>query len=133
MNQANLIGRLTKDPDIRYTTADSPTCVARFTIAIDRMKGKDGKKAADFPSCIAFGKTAEIIDKYVHKGDLVGISGHIQTGSFEGKEGQRIYTTDVVVDRIDLLSPRDKSAGDDDYPVPEAAMDGFLSDSDIPF
>lgn len=142
MNQVCLIGRLTRDPEIRYGGDVNQTCIARFTVAIDRMKGKDGKTIADFPSCIAFGKTAEIVDKYVHKGDLIGVTGRLQTGSYENKSGQRIYTTDVVIDRVDLISPRDKSAGPDDYasskqvPAPDDVdLSGFsqLSVDDIPF
>lgn len=142
MNFVCLVGRLTKDPDIRYGGADNSVCIARFTLAIDRAKGQDGKTVADFPSCIAFGKTAEIVDKYVHKGDRIGVVGSLQTGSYENKSGQRVYTTDVAANRIELLEPRDKSAGSDDYVAskqkPAPSDDGFdafhkLTDDDIPF
>lgn len=130
-----MIGRLTRDPQITYT-AQSQTAVARFTLAIDRGKDRDGNdKGADFPSCVAFGKTAELIDKYVHKGDRLGLMGRVQTGSYE-KDGQKIYTTDIVADRIEFLTDRKNTAGADDVPAPQAEpYDGFakLSDDDIPF
>ena len=142
MNQVCLIGRLTRDPDIRYGGEGNQMCIARFSIAIDRGKSKDGKALTDYPNIIAFGKTAEVVDKYVHKGDLIGVTGRIQTGSYQDKEGRTVYTTDVAAERVDLLTPKDKSAGPDDYvaskqkPAPaDDAFDGFsqLTDDDIPF
>lgn len=101
MNSVNLIGRITRDPVISYT--QSQTAVCRFSLALDRGKDKDGNdRGADFPSCVAFGKTAEFIDKWLKKGQMVGIIGHLQTGSYE-KDGQKIYTTDVVVDRTTMV------------------------------
>lgn len=96
MNKSILCGRLTKDPDIKYT--QDQKCVARFTLAVNR-KGKD--KGADFISCVAFGKTAEHVEKYYHKGMKADLSGSIHTGSYEGKNG-KVYTTDVWVDDIEF-------------------------------
>lgn len=126
MNSVTLIGRLTKDPDIR-TNAETQTTVARFSIAINRGKGKNGEdKGTDYPNIICFGKTAELVEKYVGKGRLVGITGRIQTGSYE-KDGHKVYTTDVVADRVEFLDKAEK----EDEPVPR----GFnkLTDDDILF
>ena len=94
MNQFNGIGRLTKDPECRYTQGENPVCVARYTIAIDRA---GVKKETDFISCVCFGKTAEFAEKYLKKGTKVGVSGRLQTGSYKNRDGVTIYTTDVVV------------------------------------
>ena len=100
MNTVQLIGRLTRDPETRYS---GDTQIANFSIAIDRPPRKDGTKEADFPRCVAFGKTAEILEKYARKGARVGVSGHLQTGSYENQNGERVYTTDVIVDRVDII------------------------------
>lgn len=104
MNNVNLIGRLTKDVDLRYT--QSGLAVGRFSVAIDRPK-KDGQSnGADFPNCVAYGKTAENLAQYMHKGGLVGVTGHIQTGSYETKDGRKVYTTDVSVTNVQFLDSR---------------------------
>lgn len=105
MNNVTLIGRLTKDPEIRWT--DGGLAIAQFTLAIDRPPTKDGEKQTDFPRVKAFGKTAEVIERYVSKGQQIGISGNLQTGSYENREGQKIYTTEVVIRNLDLLSRSD--------------------------
>ena len=127
MNSVNLIGRITRDPDVRYIQ-QSNTAVARFAIAIDRGKDKDGKdRGADFPNIICFGKVAELAEKYLKKGLLVGINGHIQTGSYD-RDGQKVYTTDVVADRLDFIEWRDQKAVEPDIPT------GFSRlEDDIPF
>lgn len=131
MNSVQLIGRLTRDPQITYTEAG--LTIARFSIAIDRGKDKDGNdRGADFPGIVCFGKAAELVDKYVHKGRLVGVSGRIQTGKYD-KDGTTVYTTDIVADRVEFLD-RGKS-GAEDASTEEAPTDGFskLTDEDIPF
>ncbi len=101
MNNVILIGRTTKDPEIRVS--NSGLAVARFSVAIDRGKDKDGNdKGADFPNVVVFGKQAENCEKYLHKGLKVAIQGHIQTGSYE-KDGKKVYTTDVVADRVEFI------------------------------
>ena len=131
MNKVHLIGRTTKDIDLRYTTQG--TAVARFTLAVNRRKKEDGTQEADFISCIAWSKTAEIMDKYVHKGDQVGVVGRIQTGSYE-KDGHKVYTTDVVIEELEFLTKKQSAEV-----TPEAAEapipEGFaqLTDEDIPF
>ena len=101
MNKVELIGRVTKDIELRYT-ANTQKAVAKFTLAVNRMKKDSG---ADFISCTAWGKTAEIMEKYVHKGDRVGVTGRIQTGSYEGRNG-KVYTTDVIVEELDFLEKK---------------------------
>ena len=108
MNSVNLIGRLTKDIDLRYT--QSGLAVGRFSVAIDRPK-KDGQdNGADFPNCVAYGKTAENLANYVHKGEMVGVTGCIRTGSYENKDGRKVYTTDISVASVQFLNSR--SSGD---------------------
>lgn len=135
MNAVQMIGRLTRDPQITYG-AQSQTAVARFTIAIDRGKDRDGNdRGADFPSIVCFGKTAELVDKYVHKGDRVGITGRVQTGSYE-KDGQKVYTTDIVADRVEFLTEKKNTAGAGDVVSnPNDPYSGFskLTEEDIPF
>ena len=99
MNKIILIGRLTRDPEIRYSTNDNNTAIARYTLAVNRPFRKNGEQQADFLPCIAFGKTAEFAEKYLAKGMRVAVEGRIQTGSYTNQEGQKIYTTDVVVER----------------------------------
>lgn len=104
MNIVTLVGRLTKDIDLRFA-AGSGIAVANFTLAVNRMKKEDG---ADFITCKAFGKTAEILSEYVFKGHQLAIVGRMQTGSYENKEGKKVYTTDVIVDKFDFISQGNK-------------------------
>ena len=150
MNNVILIGRLTKDPEIKYTR--DQTAVATFTVAINRGKDKNGEdRGADFPRVVAYGRTAENCERYLAKGRLVGIQGRIQTGSYTNKDGVTVYTTDVVADRVEFLEwgdrneragggyqnqgrsqqPSKQEPADRDMGVPE----GFraLQDDDIPF
>ena len=102
MNNVVLIGRLTRDPEVRYT-ANTQMAVATFTLAVDRPVKSGEEKKADFPRVITFGKQAENCEKYLQKGRLVAVQGRIQTGSYKNKEGQTVYTTDVVADRVEFL------------------------------
>ena len=114
INTVALMGRLTKDPDVRYT--ESQMCIARYTLAVDR-RGKD--KGADFISCVAFDKRGEFAEKYLHKGTKIAVTGHIQTGSYDGKNG-KVYTTDIIVDGQEFCeSMRTESARE--------TVDGFMS------
>ena len=138
MNQVSLIGRLTRDPEVRYGAA-SQNAVARFSIAIDRGKDRDGNdRGADFPNIVCFGKTAELVERYLGKGRLVGITGRIQTGSYE-KDGKKVYTTEVLADRVEFLDRGDKSenagGGFSAAPSHSDVPSGFnqLTDDDIPF
>ncbi|KLA45213.1 single-stranded DNA binding protein (Ssb) [Ligilactobacillus ruminis] len=113
MNSVNLIGRLTKDIDLRYT--QSGLAVGRFSVAIDRPK-KDGQdNGADFPNCVAYGKTAENLANYVHKGEMVGVTGCIRTGSYTGKDGRKVYTTDISVASVQFLNSRSSGGQNNGY------------------
>lgn len=109
MNKVVLIGRFTRDPEVRYT--DQGLSIARFTLAVDRRFKKDGQPDADFPGCVAFGKTAEFIEKYFHKGMKIGVCGRIQTGSYTNNDGVKIYTTDVVVEESYFVESKSSQAG----------------------
>lgn len=114
MNKAILMGRLTKDPDIRYTQGDNSMCVARYTLAVDRRfsrnAGNDGNNA-DFIPCVAFGKTAEFTEKYLKKGIKMAITGHIQTGSYTNRDGVKVFTTEVVVEDQEFAESKNASGG----------------------
>ena len=118
MNHVQISGRLTRDPDVRYSQGENAMCIARYNLAVDR-RGKD--KEADFISCVAFGKTGEFADKYLKKGIKILISGRIQTGNYTDKEsGKKVYTTDVVVEEHEFCESKKESgeapaAGDDDF------------------
>lgn len=99
MNKVILMGRLTRDPEVRYTQGETPMAIARYTLAVDRRRANaDGQREADFISCVAFGRQAEFAERYLHQGTKIVATGRIQTGSYTNKEGQKVYTTDVVID-----------------------------------
>ena len=99
MNKVILMGRLTRDPDIRYTQGENSMAVARYTLAVDRRRtSQDGQREADFIGCVAFGRQAEFAERYLHQGTKIAITGRIQTGSYTNKDGQKVYTTDVIVE-----------------------------------
>ena len=134
MNKVILIGRFVRDPEIRYTTNDK--CCASFSIAVDRKYKQEGQQDADFPRVIAWGKTAEFIEKYFRQGMKIVIEGRIQTGKYTNKEGQTVYTTDVVVDSFDFVeSNSSSSTTNQGYSNPaDLGMSGQESfDSDLPF
>ena len=98
MNNVSLTGRLVRDPEVRYSQGENPTGVARYTLAVSRpFKSNNGGQDADFISCVAFGKSAEFAEKYMKQGMMFAVTGRIQTGSYDGKDGKKVYTTDVVV------------------------------------
>lgn len=107
MNICVLCGRLTRDPEVKYTQGEKPMCIAKFSIAIDR-KGRDN--GADYPNIIAFGKTGEFCEKYLKKGTKVNIRSHVQTGSYTNRDGNKVYTTDFVVDEIEFAESKAASA-----------------------
>lgn len=98
MNKVILLGRLTKDPEIRYTQSENMLAIARYTLAVDRRFKKDGQPSADFINCVAFGKSAEFAEKYMTKGRLFGVIGRIQTRNYENDKKEKVYVTEVVVD-----------------------------------
>lgn len=128
MNNVVLIGRLTRDPEVRYTPEQM--AVARFTLAIDRPVGKGKEKQTDFPTVVVFGKQAENCEKYISKGRLVAVQGRIQTGSYTNKDGVKVYTTDVVANNVEFLDKGDRTEVAQDPSIPE----GFSAlDEGIPF
>ncbi len=106
MNKVVLMGRLTRDPDIRYSQGENSTAVARYTLAVDRRYKREGEPTADFIDCVAFGKLAEHAEKYYHQGLKVVISGHIQTGSYTNKDGQKVYTTEVIIEEEEFAESK---------------------------
>lgn len=121
MNNVSLIGRLTRDPEIRYT--QNQMAVARFTLAVDRMYKKEGEQSADFINCIAFEKRAELIERYCRQGMKIGIAGRIQTGSYTNREGKKVYTTDIIVNEIEFC---EKKEGIQPKEEPEEETDDFV-------
>ena len=112
MNRVILLGRLTRDPDVRYSGngTEGGMQIARFTLAVDRRRtGADGQREADFIGCVAFGRQAEFAEKYLHQGSKIAITGRIQTGSYSNKDGQKIYTTDVVVEDVEFAESKSAS------------------------
>ncbi len=115
INRVVLVGRLTKDPELRYTPNGIASC--RFTVAVNRtFKGQNGEQEADFISCVAWRKQAENLANFMKKGNLIGVEGRIQTGSYEGQDGKRVFTTDVVADSIQFLEPRNSTGGAQNTP-----------------
>lgn len=129
MNKVILIGRLTRDPDIRYTQGQDQMCIGRYTLAVDRRKKTEGGQDADFISCVTFGRGGEFAEKYLHKGTKIAIVGHIQTGSYTNRDGHKVYTTDVVVDEHEFVeSKKDETKEEPQAPAPD---NGFMDPSDI--
>ncbi|MBQ9567177.1 MAG: single-stranded DNA-binding protein [Lachnospiraceae bacterium] len=153
MNKAMIVGRLTRDPNVRYSQGESQMCVARFTLAVDRRRGRNqdnGGQNADFISCVAFGKTGEFVEKYARKGMKFDVVGRIQTGSYQDKDGRTVYTTDVVVEEIEFGESKNAAAANmGDYSAPSGGReytdqgaqpvdDGFMNvpdeiDDELPF
>jgi len=137
MNKFIGMGRLTNDPDIRYTQGENPTAIARYTLAVDRRFKRDGESNADFIGCVSFGKTAEFAEKYLKKGTKICIEGRIQTGSYTNKDGQKVYTTEVVVEQTEFAESKGNSSENPNSSAPD--NDGFLNipdgleDAGLPF
>ena len=152
MNKAILMGRLTRDPEVRYSQGASQTAVARFSIAVDRRFKREGEPDADFFNCTAFGKQAEFIERYLRKGVKVVVCGRIQNDNYTNKEGQMVYSVRVMVDEVEFAESKNASAGNNDggyngggymgggnnAPAPSGAGDGFMNipdgiDEELPF
>ena len=149
MNKVVLVGRLTRDPEVRYSQGDSATAVARYTLAVDRRFRRDGEPTADFIPCVIFGRSAEFAEKYFRQGMRVLVSGRIQTGSYTNRDGQKVYTTDIVVDDQEFADSKNASGGNEggygnsyqqSRPAPSSAIgDGFMNipdgveDEGLPF
>ncbi len=153
MNKVILMGRLTRDPEVRYSSGDSSMAIARYTLAVDRRfrRNGDGEQTADFIGCVAFGKSAEFAERYFRQGLKIVVTGRIQTGSYTNKDGQKVYTTDVVVEDQEFAESKaasmsngggggyEPSAPASARPAPSAASgDGFMNipdgiDEELPF
>ena len=146
MNRVILMGRLTRDPEVRYTQGNEPMAVARYTLAVNRRTRKeDGSQEADFINIVAFRKAGEFAEKYFRQGMRVLVAGRIQTGSYTNKDGVRVYTTEVVVEEQEFAESKNSSGSDGGYtgggnraPEPSGAGDGFMNipdgiDEELPF
>ena len=146
MNKVILMGRLTREPEVRYSQGDNATAVARYTLAVDRRFNRNNdEQTADFINCVAFGKSGEFAEKYLHKGTKIAITGRIQTGSYTNKDGVKVYTTDVVVEDQEFAESKNSAGSADNSgfapagrPAPAAAGDGFMNipdgiDEELPF
>ncbi len=150
MNKVILMGRLTRDPNVRYTAGDNSMAIARYTLAVDRRFKRDGEATADFISCVAFGKAAEFAERYFRQGIRIVVSGRIQTGSYTNRDGNKVYTTDVVVEEQEFAESKNNAAGNNNVQNNAAAgqqsenqgvsvdADGFMNipdgiDEELPF
>ncbi len=156
MNKVILMGRLTRDPEVRYSQGDNPLAIARYSLAVDRRQARSNngdEQTADFINCVAFGRTGEFAERYLRKGTKIAITGRIQTGSYTNKDGVRVYTTEVVVEEHEFCESRNASANNDggfnggfgggyaggnSAPAPSGAGDGFMNipdgiDEELPF
>ena len=147
MNKVVLVGRLTRDPEVRYSQGNNATAVARYTVAVDRRFKRDGEPTADFIPCVVFGRSAEFAEKYFRQGMRVSISGRIQTGSYTNKDGVKVYTTEVIVEDQEFAESKNAASGNSDggyrpaeRPAPSSAIgDGFMNipdgveDEGLPF
>ena len=134
MNKVILLGRLTRDPEIRYSAGAESKAVAKFTLAVDRRFKKEGEQSADFIGCTAFGKVAEFVEKYFRKGSKVLVEGHWQTGSYE-KNGTKFYTNDCIIESLDFAESKKEGTT---APDPQTDADGFMNipdgiDEELPF
>ena len=124
------MGRLTRDPNISWSQGQDQRCIAKFTMAVDRKVQRNGdqnQQTADFISCVAFGKTAEVMEKYVHQGTKLVICGRIQTGSYVNREGQKVYTTDVVVESAEFAESKNSQSGNQQNSQAKVDADGFMN------
>jgi len=153
MNKVILMGRLTRDPEVRYSQGETPLAIARYSLAVDRRQSRNNnngeEQTADFINCVAFGRTAEFAERYLRKGTKIAVTGRIQTGSYTNKDGVRVYTTEVVVEEHEFAESRNASGGNDGgfqggysggnaAPAPSGAGDGFMNipdgiDEELPF
>ncbi len=154
MNKVILMGRLTRDPEVRYSQGENATAIARYTLAVDRRFNRNNDdQTADFITCVAFGKSGEFAERYLHKGTKIAVTGRIQTGSYTNKDGVKVYTTEVVVEDQEFAESKNASGGNDggynnnysnggyaggNAPAASGAGDGFMNipdgiDEELPF
>ena len=143
MNKVILMGRLTRDPEVRYSAGENALAIARYTLAVDRRFRRDGEATADFISCVAFGRSAEFAEKYFHQGLKVVVTGRIQTGSYTNRDGNKVYTTDVAVEKQEFAESKaaagqGENSRSEQKPEPQVDADGFMNipdgiDEELPF
>ena len=140
MNKAILMGRLTRDPEVRYSQGANPTAVARFSLAVDRKFKREGEPEADFFNCTSFGKQAEFVERYLHKGTKVVLSGRIQNNNYTNKDGQMVYAVQVMVEEIEFAESKNGGSSDvqSSTPASPSSSDGFMNipdgiDEELPF
>ena len=146
MKKVILMGRLTRDPEVRYSQGENAMAVARYTLAVDRRFNRNNDdQTADFINCVAFGRAGEFAEKYLHKGTKIAITGRIQTGSYTNKDGVKVYTTEVVIEEQEFAESKNSAGNADNSgfapagrPAPAAAGDGFMNipdgiDEELPF
>ena len=153
MNKVILMGRLTRDPEVRYSQGANQTAVARFSVAVDRRFKREGEPDADFFNCTSFGRQAEFVERYLHKGTKVVLSGRVQNDNYTNKDGQMVYSVRIMVDEIEFAESKNASGGGNDggysngggfgggsnsAPAPSGAGDGFMNipdgiDEELPF
>ena len=127
MNKVILMGRLTRDPEVRYASGDN-LAIARYTLAVDRRFHRDGEATADFINCVTFGRAAEFAEKYLRQGTKIVVSGRIQTGSYTNRDGHKVYTTEIVVDEQEFAEGKNAGSGSSrPQPAPETDPDGFMN------
>ena len=135
MNKVLIMGRLARDPEVHYTQGETPTAIARYTLAVDRRVKKEGEQTADFIGIVAFGKAAEFAEKYCHKGTKLLITGRIQTGSYTNRDGNKVYTTDVIAEDQEFCESKKTTEED----APKTDADGFMNvpegidENELPF
>lgn len=132
MNKVILMGRLTRDPEVRYSAGENAMAVARYTLAVDRRFRRNGEQSADFIGCVAFGRNAEFAEKYLRQGTKIALTGRIQTGSYTNRDGQKVYTTDIVVEEQEFAESKAAAGGNSQgaYSRPSNTagdIDGFLN------
>ena len=142
MNKVHLMGRLTRDPEVRYSQGENATAIARYTLAVDRRYNRNNdEQSADFINCVAFGRNGEFAEKYLRKGTKIVVTGRIQTGSYTNKDGVKVYTTDVVVEEQEFAESKNNSSagnGSNSAPATQDTSDGFMNipdgiDEELPF
>jgi len=139
MNKVVLMGRLTRDPDVRWSQGQDPKAVARYTLAVDRRFRREGEQNADFIPCVVFGRGAEFAEKYLHQGTKIVVSGRIQTGSYTNRDGQKVYTTDVIVEEQEFAESKGSTGEARQAASEQVPDDGFvdvpddLSEDGLPF
>ena len=141
MNKVILMGRLTRDPEVKYTQGENTMAIARYTLAVDRRFKRDGEAAADFISCVAFGRQAEFAEKYLRQGIRIVVTGRIQTGSYTNRDGNKVYTADVVVEEQEFAESKNAqnhAVGQAAAGNPQVDPDGFINipdgiDEELPF